>query len=117
MEPNGVRGEGAGGRRTFRQSEQHARPGEKNFLSLERLQLCVHGMRDVERASSAGWKRFGWLRGDISGCRPRHKRFHQRRGGVERRGERRGPAGSARCRDPSRRSHVNAIERDRTEGI
>mmetsp|Transcript_2213 Transcript_2213/g.8576 ORF Transcript_2213/g.8576 Transcript_2213/m.8576 type:complete len:382 (-) Transcript_2213:112-1257(-) len=26
-------------RRRFRQSEQHARPGEKNFLSLERLQL------------------------------------------------------------------------------
>ena len=59
----GSGGRGRGGRRTFRQSEQHARPGEKNFLSLERLQLCVHGMRDVERASSAGWKRFGWLRG------------------------------------------------------
>jgi hypothetical protein len=38
-------GRGGAGRvgraRTFRQSEQHARPGEKNRLSLDRLQLCV----------------------------------------------------------------------------
>ena len=54
----GGRPAGRASGRTFRHSAQHARPGEKNFLSLVRLQLCVG--RRGNRAMSG---REGCLRG------------------------------------------------------
>lgn len=86
----GGRPAGRASGRTFRHSAQHARPGEKNFLSLVRLQLCVgrrgnrahertggvpsRPKRRVARRRGVGW---GWggararatARGDRAGAR------------------------------------------------